>query len=249
MGIPVSNLLKSLETPIAEKWGYILGTSGQIWTEAKQKEIEKKYKSDPVKYADYKLAAEKGRKWIGRKVSDCSGLVKWALNQNGSTCPHGSNSIWRQSLSSKGAIEKDTKIAPGEVVLKCRNGSDYYHIGVYIGNGLVVEAQGTNTGVVKSKLSSWGYHGKLKAVDYDGNSPAAPVKEPSKENDLPMGEYKVTAQNGKNVRIRKGPSTNANIVYEVPVGSEVKVLASSEGWATVEYTVKGYMKTDFLIKK
>jgi len=246
MGIPVANLLRVLQVPIAEKWGYIMGTSGQVWTEAKQNDIEKKYNSDPKKYSDYELAAKKGSKWIGHKVSDCSGLILWALVQNGSKCPHGSNSIWRQSVYDKGAVDKNANVLPGEVVFKLRNGNDYYHVGIYIGNGLVEEAQGTNTGVVKSKLSSWHYHAKMKAVDYN-ETPATQTDLGGV--DIPMGEYKVTAQNGKSVRIRKGPSTNANITYEVPVGSEVKVLASSDGWAKVQYVVEGYMMTDFLIKK
>lgn len=246
MGIPVANILKVLEIPLAEKWGYIMGTSGQTWTEAKQNDIVRKYNSDPAKYANYELAAKKGSKWIGHKVSDCSGLILWALIQNGSKCPHGSNSIWKQSLSSKGPIEKNSEIAPGEVVFKLRNGNDYYHVGFYIGNGYVIEAQGTNTGVVRSKLSSWTHHGRLKAVDYS----LVPATQTDLGGvDISMGEYKVTAQNGKTVRIRKGPSTNANITYEVPVGSDVKVLASSEGWAKVQYVVEGYMMTDYLIKK
>lgn len=240
MGISAAQLIKTLERPINEKWGYILGTAGVMWTAARQ-----------AKATD-EMAVKYGSKWIGRMVADCSGLVKWALVQNGSTCPHGSNSIWRQSLSEKGPLEKNAKIVPGELVFKLRNGTDYYHVGIYIGGDTVVEARGTRTGVTTSKLSTWTHHGKLKMVDYDGAStpivPSVPTN-PVKEVDIPMGEYKVTAQNGKTVRLRKGPSTNANIVYEVPVGSDVKVLASSEGWATVEYTIKGYMMTDYLMKK
>lgn len=240
--IKASQLIKTLETPIRDKWGYILGKAGVLWTEAKQKAAESAANPNEmiVKY---------GSKWIGHMVADCSGLVKWALVQNGSNCPHGSNSIWRQSLSEKGAIDKNAKIAPGELVFKLRDGTDYYHVGIYIGDNTVVEAQGTRTGVIKSKLSSWGYHGKLKMVDYSDGEQSGSTEPDKKGDDIPMGDYKVTAKNGKYVRIRKGPSKSSNVAYEVPVGSDVKVLASSDGWATVEYTVKGYMMTDYLVKK
>lgn len=239
--VSAAKFVETVKTAYIEKWGYIYATAGVDWTKTKQNNLKAKYESDPNKYSDYKLSAELGDKWIGHKVSDCSGLPKWALIQNGSNCPHGSNSIWRNSLSEKGPIDKNTEIAPGELVFKLRNGTDYHHVGVYIGDGYVIEAQGTRTGVIRSKLSTWGYHGKLKVVDYS---------EEKHEEEIPMqGDYKVTAKEGKSVRLRKGPSMSANILYEVPVGSDVKVLASNDGWATVQYTVQGYMKTDFLIKK
>lgn len=245
--IKASEYVKTVLIALNEKWGYIYGTAGDSWTETKQKNLEAKYNSDPSKYSSYKLSAQYGTKWIGHKVADCSGLVKWALVQNGSTCPHGSNSIWRSSLSEKGAIEKNTVLAPGELVFKLKNGTDYHHVGVYIGDGAVVEAQGSKTGVVKSKVSSgWTHHGKLKVVDYDGKND---IPADTKEDSFEMGDYVVTAQNGKQVRIRKGPSKSSNVAYEVPVGSDVKVLAEKDGWATVEYTIKGYMMTDFLKKK
>lgn len=243
MGISAKLFVDTVTKAFDEKWGYIYATAGTNWTEAKQKNLTAKYNADPDANSVYKLSATKGQKWIGHMVADCSGLVKWALNQNGSTCAHGSNSIWSKYLSEKGKIDKNTTVVPGELVFKLRNGTDYYHVGVYVGDGMVIEAQGVNTGVVKSKLSSWGYHGKLKAVDYDSLA-----EKETKKEDL-TGECVVAAPNGRSVRIRKGPSTSANIAIEIPVGSQVEVLASSEGWAKVEYTVKGYMMTDFLTKK
>ena len=241
MGIPVSKFIETVMIPLNEKWGYIWGTAGTKWTAAKQNDLEAKYESDPVKYCNYQMGAKYGKKWISRNVADCSGLVKWALVQNGSSCPHGSNSMWKGSLSEKGAIDKNTKIAPGEVVFKRKGSNDYYHVGVYIGDDKVVEAKSSYYGVVTSHISSWGFHGKLKAVDYD-NSSTVPKEE------FQLGDYKVVAENGKTVRIRKGPSKSANVVYDVPVGSDVKVLAEKDGWATIEYTVKGYMMTDYLKK-
>jgi hypothetical protein len=41
-----------------------------------------------------------------------------------------------------------------------------HHIGLYAGDGAVIEAKGTAYGVVTSKLSHWDEWGELKAVEY-----------------------------------------------------------------------------------
>jgi hypothetical protein len=42
------------------------------------------------------------------------------------------------------------------------------HIGLYVGGGKCIEAQGTRTGVVESDISRWDEWGQLTDVDYEG---------------------------------------------------------------------------------
>ena len=56
----------------------------------------------------------------------------------------------------------------GSAVFKCRNTTDYYHVGLYIGNDTVIEAKSTACGVVTSNVSTWTHWGELKGVSYVG---------------------------------------------------------------------------------
>ncbi|MBQ8137253.1 MAG: peptidoglycan-binding protein [Clostridia bacterium] len=46
------------------------------------------------------------------------------------------------------------------------NKTNLHHVGVYLGDGQVVEAKGTKDGVVASPLSRWHRSAELKFVDY-----------------------------------------------------------------------------------
>lgn len=245
--VNVEDFLKTVRIPLDEKWGYILGTRGELWTKAKQDKVEKAYHDgDTTK----ELAAKYGAKWIGRKVTDCSGLIKWALIQNGSDCAHGSNTIWKKYLSDKGEVGKGDLILPGYLVFKCRNKTDYYHVGVYIGAGLVIEARGTYYGVKTSKLNTWTHYGKLKVIDYGNKASALDKFISVHKEEFKLGKYEVTAESGKTVRMRKGDSTHANVLVDVPVGATVEVVEDAKnGFAKVHYIVEGYMMKDFLKKE
>lgn len=148
---------------VEEKWGYIWGTSGQLWTAQKQANATRE---QTVRY---------GKKWIGHKVADCSGLVLWAVKQFGETVYHGSNSQWRHDLSEKGELEDGKRtdggaLLPGMLVFKNREG-DRYHVGIYAGGETVIEAKGTQAGVVTSNIREWDEWGALLCVDYhDGKA-------------------------------------------------------------------------------
>ncbi|MBQ4622386.1 MAG: peptidoglycan-binding protein [Bacteroidaceae bacterium] len=132
---------------------YWYGTFGQ----AASKELyEQKKRQYPKQYTwDYD--------GITAKVHDCVGLIKAYLWGNG---PEDANPVYdlaqdlsanmmRDACKTKGVMETMPEI-PG--VLVFYNG----HVGVYIGNGEVVECRSRKYGVYKSKLkdrpwTSWGY--------------------------------------------------------------------------------------------
>ena len=106
----------------------------------------------------------------GQKVHDCVGLIKgylWCDSPDGSPKYCGAQDVAVEGLyrkcSRKGSITTmpDT---PGVCVFMANMG----HVGVYIGNGEVVEAMGHAYGVVKTKLAGrgWAYWGMPEWIDY-----------------------------------------------------------------------------------
>ena len=156
--IQSADLVSCFQRMLDEKWGYIYGASGQVWTEAKQKDATR---DTTVWY---------GRRWIGRMVTDCSGAFVWAYKQLGETIYHGSNTIWKKHCASQGKLSggkradgQSMKFGTAVFLLKdgCR-----HHIGLYVGNDVVIEAKSTYYGVVTSHLSHWDEWGELAKVDY-----------------------------------------------------------------------------------
>lgn len=148
--------------------GYIMGTMNKLWTAADQKALEQKYYSNPTKYDDYKLGAQIGKKWIGHRVWDCSGLTKDCGKRLGLNYHHGSNSSYNYDCKAKGEKTPDMKLPIGAWVYTGtpRNRG---HIGIVVDDEWVVEAQGTNAGVVKSKLSlkKWTWWGLGTGLAFD----------------------------------------------------------------------------------
>ena len=163
-----SDLISKFQYALEDHWGYIWGQWGGTWTQAKQNAASREM---TVKY---------GSKWIGHRVADCSGLFRWAYSELGESIAHGSNSIFDRYCSAKGTLKNGKRtdgadLLPGTAVFT-GDAKEHGHIGLYIGNGKVIEAAGTRQGVIKSDVtdSKWTYWGELKAVDY-----GYPVSSPS----------------------------------------------------------------------
>lgn len=158
--ITVNDVVNSAYIPYREKAGYIWGYSGGTWT---AKDQAKATRDMTVKY---------GARWIGKRCFDCSGLWVWIYALYGEKIYHGSNTIWKQYCSAKGEIKSGKKedgnpIKVGSAVFLYRRADDNrHHIGVYIGDGKVIEAKGTINGVVMSGIDHWHEWGELKGVDY-----------------------------------------------------------------------------------
>ena len=183
--ITTKSLIAGFQKALDDKTGYIYGIRWEKWTAAKQEAYVKKYAND----SDRKLSCEIGGKWIGHYVTDCSGLFAKVFADNGGEMYHGSNTMWRNWCIDKGKLingkRTDGKtLIPGTAVFTGTE-TQHNHVGLYIGDGWVIEAQGTRNGVVKSKvnLSKWTYWGELKGVDYGSNSASTPVSAPSESKD------------------------------------------------------------------
>lgn len=129
------------------------------------------------------MAQQYGGKWIGKRVADCSGLGYWAFNQLGGKMYHGSNTMWNEYVTGKcelvNGVRKDGQpMYPGDPVFikKNKDGSiRRTHVGYYMGNGIVIEAQGTINGVCSNAnggkgkaLSQWNETAHWKNMEYKG---------------------------------------------------------------------------------
>ena len=156
--IAALDLIAKFQFALDDHWGYVWGASGQEWTQAKQ---DAATRPQTISY---------GQQWVGHRVADCSGMFVWAFKQFGESIYHGSNTIWRQYCSKQGKLKDGQRcdgiaLRPGSAVFLL-NDTGRHHIGLYIGDGICIEAKGTKWGVVTSPASHWDEWGELSAVDY-----------------------------------------------------------------------------------
>ena len=229
--IKASDLVAKFQYALDSKWGYIWGKSGQVWTQRDQANASREM---TVKY---------GAKWIGHVVADCSGLFRWAYKQFGLEIAHGSNLIYNGHCKARGRFAKGKRsdgveLKVGTALFTGTDG-DRGHIGLYIGGGKVIEAAGTQQGVIMSESSAgkWTWWGELTLVDYEQDEGGG--------ESVQEGYAKVT---GKRVALREAPSTRATIITRVNTGEIVRLAEEPpKEWDYVEYNgKKGYMMREFL---
>jgi len=75
----------------------------------------------------------------GPDAFDCSGLVVWAYAQEGISLPHYTGSLWNSGMH----VSRD-QLQPGDLVFFF---PDISHVGIWIGNGLMVDAPQTGQNV------------------------------------------------------------------------------------------------------
>ena len=162
----------------AEKagWGYVWGTYGRILTRSLFEMKLEQYPEDVGGYEEY-IADN----YIGKRTADCVGLIKGYSWYDPQTESFGyavngmpdlsANQIYDFAFE-KGSIDTIPEI-PG--LLVWMDG----HMGIYIGNGEVIEARGTYYGVVRTQLSrrGWQAWAKVPGITYIEES-----EEPTEES-------------------------------------------------------------------
>ena len=80
--------------------------------------------------------SQRGKPYVwgaaGPNAYDCSGLVVWAFATEGISLPHYTGSLWNSGMHVSRA-----NLEPGDLVFFF---ADISHVGIYIGNGLMVDA-------------------------------------------------------------------------------------------------------------
>lgn len=142
--------------------GYVYGAKGQMYSKA---EAERMAKSGSKSDYYYLITC---KRWFGHYVTDCSGLVYLALGKKNMRRADG----YMDSCKEKGDVKSIPNIA-GLIVWKKG------HIGIYLGNGKVIESRGVDYGVVITDLKArpWTKWGKLPEVEY---TDSVPVPAPDK---------------------------------------------------------------------
>lgn len=148
--------------------GYVYGTYGHILTESL---LSAKLKQYPLKILPY-LSFIRAN-WLGKPVQDCVGLIKghYWTNDDGKIVykldglPDVSANGLYNAATERGPITTLPEIK-GLIVWKSG------HVGVYVGNGEVIEAHGTKHGVIKTRLNKivndtkWTNWCKCPYIDY-----------------------------------------------------------------------------------
>lgn len=197
---------------------------------------------------------------------DCSGAFVYAMTKlGGMKYPHGSNAMARKYIV--GELLPISEAKPGMVAFKMYrpdekgydipdkylpggssyngNLNDYYHVGLVDEDPhYVLNAKGTAYGFCRDKLTSangWDCVAYLKGVDY-GNK--------EEKGESAMQEAKVvlpSGAKGNTVNMRKGPSTDSELVTKVPVGSTVSVEEDLGQWCKINYGNRsGYMMSNYI---
>jgi peptidoglycan DL-endopeptidase CwlO len=89
----------------------------------------------------------------GPSEFDCSGLVVWAFAQEGISLPHYTGDLWNL-----GVHVSESDLQPGDLVFFF--GED--HVGIYIGNGLMVDAPAPGQDVMVQPISEDPYSGAVR---------------------------------------------------------------------------------------
>lgn len=178
MNKTVMELVQFMEQAYQDKWGYVWGAGGEVYTEAVAKRLHSIYKT--AKYdATYYLTTQLKR-WGGRRVADCSGLIQ-AFRGLDDTA----NGLM-QKCKEVGLL-RDFDGSIGRLVFCVQTGAAN-HVGIMVSGGYVIHSTNSERGVIKERLSTsnrgWTHYGVPLWVDYAFNRPTAKVTNKSSLNDI-----------------------------------------------------------------
>ena len=149
-------------------WGYIYGTYGNVLTENLLQDRAAVFGSEVTDYMDFIR-----QNWIGKRTADCVGLIKgygWYDAESGEIkvgsngmMDVGANAMF-SNATMKGTIDTIPEV-PGLAVWV--DG----HIGIYIGNGEVIEAMNTLRVVTRTQLAGreWTHWLQIPYISYVEN--------------------------------------------------------------------------------
>lgn len=199
-------------------YGYVYGAKGQMYSKA---EAERMAKSGSKSEYYYLTTC---KRWFGHYVTDCSGLVYLALGKKNMRRADG----YMDSCKEKGNISTIPNIA-GLIVWKKG------HIGIYLGDGKVVESRGVAYGVVITNVKDrpWTKWGKLPEIDYAADPKPTPQPAPKYLFTLKRTLYWMTKKLGRTASNMHGEDVRA-------VQNRLNYLGFNCGKADGSYGQKTY---------
>ena len=198
-----------------------------------------------------------------RNGIDCSGLLVKVYRDQGASIYHGSNTIYRKHCDEKGWIGSENILAVGMAVFKWNQNTpdkfddglgDFQHVGLVIGkNPLQIIHASSDAGcvVIDTKLGKWKYWGKLREVNYGGNSMGTQYQDEPELMEQVAAEFgdgggtetqtatspaTVFSENGLPVKLRMKPTIRCNLYDMIPSGTFVELTGKEkDGWKQVNY--------------
>ena len=220
---------------------YWYGTYGAIATEELYKAKKKQY---PNNYKATDFPSQ-----YGLRVHDCVGLIKGAMWSETPTSKPKYNKD--EDTSANGMIKRCTERGPIETIpdipgiLVHKDG----HIGVYIGDGYVIEAKGHASGVVQTRLKDrpWTDWGKSQYFTYVQDVKLVDIQMPVLKKGLKGLQEIKTLQillntkgfkgaDGKELTVDGSFGTNTDYalrVYQESVGLEVDGSCGKKTWTEI----------------
>ena len=172
------------------------------------------------KNAQRAIALFRQRESEGKSVAayDCSGLVvRFFLD----------NDIIQSDMTAQGLYSYCDKVtrdilSPGDLVFR-HNGASIHHVGVYVGDGMVIHAKGRDVGVVKEHIdvngeSYWNRFGRMKELAV-------------KAENYPC-YMKYCGDTFVNLRSEPSAASSATVKDRITHGEKVVILGINvSGWA------------------
>ena len=160
-----TDIVKYFQKAVKEKWGYVWGLNGQLYTQAMADKFKKTKQSTSKWRSPETYWTEDCKRWIGKMAADCSGGIVGAIKSIKPSYSDRAADKFKSQFVESGKINTIPEI-PGLAVW--RSG----HIGIYEGNGYVLEFRGTEYGAVRTKLSerNFTHWGKIKDVVYPADT-------------------------------------------------------------------------------
>lgn len=140
------------------------------------------YARKKKQYPGYYTATDFSSQY-GQKVHDCVGLIKgylWCESPDGLPRYNAAQDVAVEGLYKKCSRKGELSTLP-ETAGVCVFMANMGHVGVYIGNGVVVEAMGHAYGVVKTRRENrgWAYWGMPEWISYDDAAEDGPSGTPA----------------------------------------------------------------------
>jgi hypothetical protein len=145
---------------------YVLGAQGETLSQITDAWIAKREHNDKNNIKRVKALLEKRIKqgYTNLRAYDCSGLIiRFLLDEKLISGDKNANGIFYDLCKE---IKKADLQAGDLVFKKYATNSRMYHVGVYMGDGIVVHSKGRDVGVVRESISkeSWNRYGRLKVL-------------------------------------------------------------------------------------
>ena len=238
-----AGLVKHMQQCLQDGWGYVYGAIGQTCTDRLLDQCAERYPANNLAGGEMRKA---GEKWLGKKVADCSGIVKAYLmsEYTGGPITYSAKvdaAVHYNAAKEKGPISTMPDI-PGILVYMPG------HVGVYVGDGEVIESAGTLYGVKKSTVEKsyisgpWTHWYKCPGITYD-SAAEEPETEQKPEEEVPASPAEIKV--GSAVKIKAGatytngvkvPDSVTGKTYTVQqVNGEKALLKEIVSWVGIKY--------------